>query len=105
MSAEKIAPRRASEFSPGIGYNVDDPEHNILGKDVVVHKFWVGERNYNGELRPIVIIYLEDGTIYHAWSASLADKIAEIPEDAYPLVFTFVKSPTRKYASGVITFE
>ncbi len=93
--------RRAAEFAPGIGKSIQE----ILDQDVVVTHVWVGERNFGGESRPIVIVTLEDGSIYHAWSDSLAAKIAEIPEDMYPLVFKFVKVPTRKYPSGVITFE
>lgn len=93
--------KRASTFSPGIGKNLTD----ILDQDVVVTKVWVGERTFDGEPRPLVLIYLENGEMYHAWSESLADKISEIPHEEYPLVFKFVKVPTRKFAAGVITFE
>lgn len=93
--------KRASTFAPGIGKSLTE----ILGSDVVVTKAWIGERTYDGELRPIVIITLDNGEMYHAWSASLADKISEIPESEYPLTFKFVKVPTRKYPAGVITFE
>lgn len=93
--------KRASTFAPGIGKNLTD----ILDKDVVVTKAWIGERTYEGEMCPIVILTLDDNSVYHAWSASLADKISEIPEDQFPLTFKFVKVPTRKYAAGVITFE
>lgn len=103
--ANPVAPKRASAFAPGIGMKLDDPDNGVLGTDVVVKKVWIGERTFDGELRPIVIITLDDDTLYHAWSASLADKISEIPEDQYPLTFKFVKVPTRKYAAGVITFE
>ncbi len=95
------SPKRAATFAPGIGKGLTE----ILDVDVVVTKAWIGERTFDGELRPIVIVTLDNGEMYHAWSASLADKIAEIPEDAYPLTFKFVKVPTRKYAAGVITFE
>lgn len=93
--------KRASTFAPGIGKNLTD----LLDKDVTVAKAWIGERNFDGDMRPIVIITLEDGGLYHAWSDSLAQKIGEIPEDEYPLVFKFIKVPTRKFPSGVITFE
>jgi hypothetical protein len=105
MATEKTAPKRASTFAPGIGFKLDDPEHGVMNEDVVVAKAWIGERNFDGEMRPIVILTMDDGTIYHAWSASLADKIGEIPESEYPLTFKFIKVPTRKYAAGVITFE
>ena len=93
--------KRAATFAPGIGKNLTE----LLDKDVVVTHASVSERNFDGELRPIVIVTLENGEIYHAWSASLADKISEIPDDAWPLTFKFVKIPTRKYAAGVISFE
>ena len=104
-TTQTTSPKRASAFAPGIGYKMDDPEHSIMDRDVVVTKAWIGERNFDGEQRPIVILTMEDGTLYHAWSQSLCDKIAEIPEDEFPLTFKFVKVPTRKYAAGVITFE
>lgn len=105
MATTQNTPKRASTFAPGIGLKLDDAENGILNQDVVVTSVWVGERNFDGEMRPIAIITLDDGRIYHAWSASLVDKIAEIPVSEYPLVFKFVKVPTRKYAAGVITFE
>lgn len=97
--------KRASTFAPGIGLKMEDPDKGILNKDVVVTKAWVGERMYDGEMRPIAIITLDDGSLYHAWSASLVDKLAEIPEDEYPLTFKFIRVPTRKWPTGVITFE
>jgi len=102
MATEKLY-RRASELAPGIGKNLTE----ILDEDVVVKHVSISERNYDGEQRPCVLVTLEDGTLYHAWSVSLADKIAEIPEDAYPLTFKFTRVDTAKYkgANGVITFE
>lgn len=94
-------PRRASEFAPGIGKNLTD----ILDQDVVVSKVSISERTFDGEDRPIVLITLSTGEMYHAWSESLAAKISEIPLDAYPLTFKFYKAPTRKFPAGVITFE
>jgi hypothetical protein len=93
--------KRASTFAPGIGKNLTD----ILDTDVIVTKVSITERNFEGEPRPCVMITLEDGTLYHAWSESLADKIAEIPLEEYPLTFKFVRVATRKYPTGVITFE
>lgn len=93
--------KRASDFAPGIGKNLTD----LLDQDVVVTKVSITERSFDGEKRPMVLVTTEDGKLYHAWSESLADKISEIPEDAYPLTFKFIKAPTRKFPSGVITFE
>ena len=97
--------KRAASFAPGIGLSLDDKNEGILGKDVVVTKAWIGERNYDGEMRPIVILTLDNGSVYHAWSKSLADKIAEVPEDEFPLTFKFVKLPTRRPGQTVISFE
>ena len=93
--------KRAATFAPGIGLGIA----TILDKDVVVSKAWIGERNFDGEARPIVIVTLDDGNVYHAWSQSLADKIGEIPEDQYPLTFKFVKLPTRRPGQTVLSFE
>ena len=94
-------PKRATIFAPGIGKNITD----ILDKDVVVTHASVSERNFDGDLRPIVIVTLDSGESYHAWSASLADKISEIPDDAWPLTFKFVRVQTRKPGQSAITFE
>jgi hypothetical protein len=94
-------PKRAATYAPGIGKNITD----LLDTDVVVKSAWVGERNFDGEMSPIVIVTLDDGSVYHAWSASLRDKIAEIPDDAWPLTFKFVRLNTRKAGQTVLSFE
>ena len=93
--------KRAATFAPGIGKNLTE----LLGKDVTVTHTWVGERMFDGDMRPIVILTLDNGDVYHAWSASLCDKIAEIPVEEFPLVFKFVRVDTRKAGQSVITFE
>ena len=104
MAATKTY-RRAAELAPGIGPNLTD----ILDKDVVVSHVSISERSFEGEPRPIVLVTVRDNdggeVTYHAWSESLADKISQIPEDQFPLMFKFIKVPTRKYPTGVITFE
>jgi hypothetical protein len=94
-------PKRAATYAPGIGKNITE----LLDKDVVVTKAWVGERNFDGEMSPIVLVTLDSGEIYHAWSASLRDKIAEIPDDAWPLTFKFVRLATRRPGQTVLSFE
>lgn len=100
MATTSNTPKRASAFAPGIGQSLD----RILNSDVVVQKVWIGERSMDGEMRAIVLLTLEDGDLYHAWSDSLAEKISGIPEDAYPLTFKFVKTTTRR-GFNVYTFE
>lgn len=94
--------RRAAEFAPGIGKNLEE----ILGQDVVVPvKPTIDERPYNGETRKIVMITTEDGELYHAWSDSLAEKIEQIPEVEFPLAFRFVRLKTRTPGFTVYSFE
>ena|ERR1035437_7662391 len=94
-------PKRAATFAPGIGLSMTD----ILDKDVVVTHASVSERQYDGDLRTIVIVTLDNGEVYHAWSQSLADKISQIPNDAWPLTFKFVRVPTNHPGFTVLTFE
>jgi len=93
--------KRAATFAPGIGPGIIE----ILDQDVVVVKANIQERNFDGEPRPCVLITLDNGKIYHAWSEALASKISEIPEDEYPLTFKFIRVPTRKPGQSTITFE
>jgi hypothetical protein len=93
-------PRRAAEYAPGIGPNLDE----ILEKDVTVTKTAIEQRSFGGDDKTIVFITLDTGEIYHAWSDSLAEKIAQIPLDAYPLVFKFSLAKTRA-GFKVLTFE
>ena len=99
--ADKPKPQRASKFAPGIGKGIV----TILDKDVVVTHVSISERNYDGEPTTCVVITLDNGEIYHAWSSSLANKISEIPENEYPLLFTFIRVPTAKAGMKAVTFE
>lgn len=101
IMATANTPKRASTFAPGIGLSLD----GILDKDVVVTHASISERMYDGDLRPIVIITLDTGDVYHAWSQSLADKVSQIPTEEYPLTFKFTRVATRRPGQTVITFE
>jgi hypothetical protein len=94
-------PKRAATFAPGIGLSMTD----ILDKDVVVTHASISERTYDGDLRTIVIVTLDNGEVYHAWSQSLADKISQIPNEAWPLTFKFVRLATRRPGQTVLSFE
>ena len=100
MATVSNTTKRASSLVPGIGQSLD----KILGQDVIVEKVWIGDRSMDGEQRTIVLITLADGSLFHAWSDSLAEKIAEIPSAEFPLTFKFVKATTRRGFS-VLTFE
>lgn len=105
--------RRAGEFDT-FGKSLEA----ILDKDVILRKYSVTERGLrdrdnpgNKEDRTFVLIWInevddENGTqqLFHAWSEDLANKMAQIPDDALPLLIKFRRIPT---AGGykVYTFE
>lgn len=87
--------RRIGEFVKGIGKRLDD----IAGEDVTVSAVRVGERPMQGEPKPYVEIDVLDketgeSELYHAWSASLAEKLGDIPDEAFPLTARFFKTRT-----------
>lgn len=103
---------RATDYVEGIGAGLESIQNN----DVLLAKVRIQERDMRGEKRTFVLMDIatdieaydpekEDTTkLYHAWSDSLAEKLAEIPEDKFPLILKFVRVPT---AGGfkVWTFE
>lgn len=88
------APRRIGEFVQGIGERLDA----IVDQDVTVTRVAVGERPMRGEIKPFVEIDVlgDDGETveYHAWSQSLAEKLGDIPDEAFPLTARFFKTRT-----------
>src|ERR1035437_2905606 len=99
MAATPI--KRAATFAPGIGKGI----RTILDQDLVVKSASISERMYDGEPTTCVVITLDNGEIYHAWSSSLANKISEIPENEYPLTFKFIEVQTAKAGMKAVTFE
>jgi hypothetical protein len=102
--------RRASDVATGIGENLS----TILGTDVLLHKYNINERSLGADGdKTIVLLTLssiddpEDTTLYHAWSESLATKIAEISDEDLrePMLIKFVKVPTRRPGFTVLSFE
>lgn len=106
VKAETPQYSRASEFSRGIGANLD----LVAGHDMLIHDYTVSERQMRGDVKGFVEIWLstlddpENKQFFHAWSDSLAEKLSELPKDSLPLVIKFMRVPT---ASGfkVWTFE
>lgn len=88
------APRRIGEFVPGIGERLDA----IADQDVIVTRIRVTTRPMRGEEKPFVEIDVQgdDGETveYHAWSASLAEKLGDIPDEAFPLTARFFRTRT-----------
>lgn len=106
MANTKSQYRRATEYVEGIGSNLE----SIANVDVILRKVSINERDMRGEKRTFVLMQIspmdneEEVNLFHAWSDSLAEKLSEIPEDAFPVVVKF----TRVATSGgfrVWTFE
>jgi hypothetical protein len=113
MATSKERPKygRASDFNVGIGDTLD----KIADTEVLLLSFDVKDRAMRGEDRKfcsLQIVYDPDGWdgdrskahLHHAWSDSLAEKLADIPVNALPVLITFKRVQT---AAGfrVWTFE
>ena len=127
--ADKSAPsqyRRAGAFAPGIGANLS----TIFNKDVLLTHYSIDERPLNRrndddeapdndtpksrrttDLATIVFLTIAEDVnkptetkLYHAWSDSLAQKIAQIPTEELPLLIKFANVRTGA-GYNVITFE
>ena len=90
---------RATEYVKGIGDNLD----TFQGRDLLLRRFSISERPMKGKETAFVAMVVSEFEAgipsdelneVHAWSRSLADKLAEIPESALPVVVSFVKVPT-----------
>jgi hypothetical protein len=90
--------RRASDLIEGIGANLD----SIQDKDVLLKGFTIQERNMPNETRTLLMLEIapdvtkpDETKWYHAWSDSLANKLAEIPSDALPVIIKFTRMTTK----------
>ena len=87
---------RATEYVKGIGESLE----KIQNRDVLLKSFQITERPMRGEKKVYVSMQISevDGldtvTEYHAWSESLADKLAEIPDSALPVLVSFQRVAT-----------
>lgn len=105
---------RAADKIEGIGSNLD----KIAGRDMLLHSFILDERPMRGDDKAFVTMSISDVDSpdevikYHAWSDSLAEKLAQLSPNyvpgepltlpfsytlSEPLLVSFVRSPT---ASG-----
>jgi hypothetical protein len=87
--------KRASDYDTGIG----DPLDKITGQEVALLRYSISERAMRGETKTFVEMFIDvnlDGTekMYHAWSESLAEKLARIPTDDLPVLITFDRVAT-----------
>jgi hypothetical protein len=110
-SAAPVTYRRASDFDT-FGKNLD----SLLDRDVILRKYSVSERSITdretkerGE-RVFVNLWINelndpdsDPKVYHAWSEPLANKLAQVPDDALPVLIRFLKVPGAQ--GNVLTFE
>lgn len=118
---------RAGQYAPGIGDNLD----KLANRDVLLVHYSLDERPLSQrkdsetnddpapaptgrkttDLATIVFLTIaedvskpEETTLFHAWSDSLAQKIAQIPTDKLPLLIMFSKVRTGG-GFNVWTFE
>jgi hypothetical protein len=95
--AKAQAARGLGDLTGGIGDSLDA----IEGSPVTVVKIETSMRPlYNTdsskmEDKEIVILTLENGAKYHAWSPSLAEKLGAISPDDLPAVGVFRQAKTR----------
>lgn len=88
--------KRATEYAKGIGESLD----KIADKDVLLLTYERKERSMRGEPKTFVAMTIAtvddptNGVSFHAWSESLADKLDEIPPDAFPVLVKFTKVST-----------
>lgn len=106
MATDKTAApakyRRAQEFDQ-FGEGLE----KLMGRDVLLVRYSVSERpitdretKERGD-KTFVSLYVkelddsgepeEKETVYHAWSEPLANKLAQIPDDALPVLIEFQK--------------
>jgi hypothetical protein len=87
---------RAADKIEGIGDKLD----LIQGRDMLLHDFAISERSMRGEDKTFVALTLSEVNTpdevkhYHAWSESLAEKVAQLDKDDLPMVAQFVKITT-----------
>lgn len=73
------------------------PIEEIEGQEVTVARIEITTRRFREDPdHPFAIITLQDGDMYHTWSAFLIEKLEQIPADALPGQTTFEKVKTDK---------
>jgi len=91
---------RGASYVKGLGANLDA----IQGRDVVLRGFTTEPRTIRGNDTTLVNMDISelnskgdaDTEIkeYHAFSTPLAQRLSDIPDDAFPVLVKFVKSKT-----------
>jgi len=98
MAAINNTPKyeRAADKIEGIGKTLD----SLNGQDVLLHDFSITERSMRGDTKTFVSLTIskintpDEVETYHAWSESLAEKVAQLDKDELPMIASFVKSTT-----------
>lgn len=66
------------------------PLEEIEGQEVTVAKIEITTRRLRDNPdAPFALITLENGTMYHTWSAFLIEKLEQVPGEALPCPATF----------------
>jgi hypothetical protein len=87
---------RAADKIEGIGDNLD----KIEGRDMLLHNFAISERSMRGDDKTFVGLTLseiatpDEVKSYHAWSESLAEKVAQLDKDELPMIVAFQRVTT-----------
>ena len=103
MADTKERPKygKASDYNVGIGDTLD----KIADAEVLLINADISERPMRGEKKGFVSLRIVteptvwDGNpsgvrLFHAWSDSLAEKLSDIPANAYPVLITFTRVQT-----------
>lgn len=88
--------QRASQYIKGIGENLD----TIQNTDVLIKGYRVKERSIKGADKTFVELDIatlddpENVVLFHAWSEPLAQKLDDIPAEAFPVIAKFTRVQT-----------
>lgn len=87
--------KRASQYDTGIG----DPLDKIADQEVALISYSISERAMRGETKTFVEMHIDvqkngESKMFHAWSDSLAEKLARIPTEDLPVLITFNRVAT-----------
>jgi len=86
-----MANRRIGEFNKGIGEAIATLE----GTEVTVTSVSFETRVFEGEEKPLTLLTLKDGALYHSWSEAVKRAFENVPVNAYPIDCTFKRVRTR----------
>lgn len=75
------------------------PIEELRDQEVTIARITIERRRFRDDPEaPYAVIVLEDGSVYHTWSAFLIEQLAAVPESALPgeTVFRLVKTKNNR---------